>query len=363
MTSTATRGPSSISLSKRERKGYSIARAINAMADNGGFLPDSLEKDISDEIAKGDGRSARGFFVPPQVLRTMKVGTDPFGGYAVPTGNVADTMLDLLRPVSAPGRLGVTMVDGNAQMRMPLAHADVPTMAGQNFQIPRLDADPSTYFLDEDEAVTDDLNMSMGALRVDPHTVASALPVTRRLLRQSVPATDTLLAASVVKACANSIDEAFLVGTGVDGQPVGVLNTTGVTTTATTLTHANVAAMLKRLQESNIDPLNVRFLSNGAGRESLATTEKVANTGVFLLSDGPGEGTVENRAYVSSEHVPASQLVAGDWSHAMLTLWGAPDIYIDGNTLAARDGVVIRVFQDHDVTVLRPSAFQVLDFS
>ena len=53
----------------------------------------------------------------------------------------------------------------------------------------------------------------------------------------------------------------------------------------------------------------------------------------------------------------AGQVGFGDFSQALIGLWGALDVVPDRATKVASGGLVMRLFQDADVAVRHPQAF------
>ena len=60
--------PTSIGLSNKEQKRYSIAKSIRASLSND-WSSAGFEREVSKEIEKQSGRTARGFYVPGDVFK------------------------------------------------------------------------------------------------------------------------------------------------------------------------------------------------------------------------------------------------------------------------------------------------------
>ncbi|MNJ64542.1 Phage capsid family protein [compost metagenome] len=55
--------------------------------------------------------------------------------------------------------------------------------------------------------------------------------------------------------------------------------------------------------------------------------------------------------------MPDDTWLFGDFSQIVLGMWGVMDLQVDTATLAASDGLVLRVFQDVDAVVRNKSSF------
>jgi HK97 family phage major capsid protein len=193
-----------------------------------------LEYEVHQELARisPPTRSPVGFYVPWQaVARAVRfairapyqVGTASQGGNLVATNLLADSFIDLLRPRTTVLQLGAV---------------SLPGMVG-NAAIPSQTAGTTTYWVGESSAPTE-AEGTFGQVPASPKTVAALSKFTRQLARQATPAADVLLARTLVSDLALALDYAALNGTGAGGQPIGILNASGITSASgATLTYAH----------------------------------------------------------------------------------------------------------------------------
>lgn len=98
----------------------------------------------------------------------------------------------------------------------------------QDYRIPKLLGDPSGFWIAEGGEATQ-ASISMASYNASFQTVAVGLSFTRTLLRMMGPAGLRAFAASMQRGLAASIDKACLLGSGVNGEPLGLLAHDGIT--------------------------------------------------------------------------------------------------------------------------------------
>jgi len=327
-----------VGLSDNDTQRYSLMRALNASL-TGDWKNAGFERECSIEIEDKLGREARGFFVPYEVQsRTMSVGTDTAGGYIVQTDEGG--MIDLLRANTVLGAAGATFLPG---------------LVG-DVAIPKQTGASTFYWLGEDEDGTDS-EPTVGQVLLMPKTCAGAVPMTRKLLKQSSPSVEALVQNDLNRGMALAIDVAGFNGTGVDGQPLGILNTTGISTS--TIASAGAPTWIETVEfETDVDTSNalmgnLNWVTTPAVKGSMKTTAKDSGSGLFV-ADG---NTANGYDILTSTQMPTAGILFGDFSSCMIGMWGVMDVMADTATKAASGGLVLRVFQDVDVGVRHIESF------
>ena len=215
-----------------------------------------------------------------------------------------------------------------------------------------------TEWLTEDADATDQ-DYVTSSVTLTPTTVASAVPITRRLMKQSSPDVDVVVRNNLVTGIALEIDKQALQGTGAGALPTGVRNSSPLTQDISTgaLTWAQAVGF-----ESTVEAAGQSLLGNA----SYIMRPEMKGVSKTTSKDGPGSGMfiwdgdmVNGYPAYSSTHAGATAdgIVFGTYSNLLIGFWGVLDVMTDVYTKAASGGVVVRVFQDTDVAVRRGSAF------
>jgi HK97 family phage major capsid protein len=206
--------------------------------------------------------------------------------------------------------------------------------------VDELDADS----LEADLKPVSDMTTAIADAKV--YTYADGYDVTNKLLANA-PAFATYMNAELTYSLDNLIEEKLLNGTGTDGEPQGILTTSGVqssTYTAEALgvdgmpTEATVKAFIRAVR---IAILKVTRLQGGTVTGIALSPEMDA--GIDLLQDaneryyggGPfnsGPQTLWGRPRVTSERLVATHAVLGDWKQV---------------ALLDHDGLSVLVFNQH----------------
>lgn len=338
----ATESVAELDMTEKEVREYSIMRAVQA-AVTGDWSKAGLERECSIAIADKTGREARGFYVPFNVQnRANNVGTDTAGGHLVATDHLAGSFIDNLRAQSIIGQLGATFLPG---------------LVG-NVDIPRKDGSASFYWLAEDADVTDS-DLVLGNVTLSPKTVAGSTPMTRRLMKQSSPAIESLIMSDLVRGAALAIDAAAFAGSGTANQPRGIINQTGVNTqtiadvTNNYPTFAELVGFETKLAEDNALEGALSYVTTPSICGSMKTTKKDAGSGIFLMENGQANGYAVN----NTTNVPAGTTIFGNFNDVLIGMWGVLDVMPDEAAKAASGGLVLRVFQDVDVAIRHPESF------
>lgn len=329
-----------LDLSPAEVQKYSLFRALNAHV-SGDWSKAGFERECSLEIAERLGREAKGFFVPFDVQkRDMTVGTPADGGYLKGTDHLAGGFIEALRAQSVVIGAGARMLTG---------------LVG-DVQIPRLDGSAAFYWVAEDANVTSS-DLALGQLALAPKTVGGAVPMSRRLLKQSSPSVEDMVLMDLIQGAALAIDLAALAGSGAAGQPTGIINTSGVNTQTITAagqpTWAEMVGFETKVAEDNGLRGALRYITTAAVRGHLKTAEKATGTAQFLMAGQDCNGYMVD----VSTQLAANTILFGNFNDVIIGMWGVLDVAPDTAAKAAAGGLVLRVFQDIDIGVRHAVSF------
>ena len=323
-----------IGMSEKEMESYSFGRALRASItgnwDNAGF-----EREASQSVEKLLGVNARGFYVPHDILK-RDLTTAGTGGNIVATNVLSGSFIDILRNKMALVGMGANMLTG---------------LSG-NVSIPKQDGSATAYWVDEAGNTTAS-DATLTNVPLSPHTVSGKTGYSRQMLLQGNPSVDNLVMSDLANVIALAIDKAGISGTGADGQPKGILNTTGIGAVDSTggMDWAKAVSFETKVKALNADLSSMKYLTSASGAGLLKTREKASGYPQFLLENGMMNGYGVN----VSNQVPSDTLLFGDFSQVIIALWGGLDIITDRD--ATNGNYIISAFQSCDVGVRHAQSF------
>ena len=326
-----------------DKQRYSLFRAINAMV-TGDWSGAEYERELSLKIADNLGREARGLFVPLSVQRDVMATTSGTGfvdaGALVGTEHRDDLFIESLRATSF-------VVENGARV--------LPNLIG-NVDIPRALGGVEFTWLGEDENATDSAG-NYDTVSLSPKTVAGAVPITRRLQKQSSPAVENLIMTDIRAGIGLAIDKAVLVGAG-GKEPTGILNTTGVSVVSVAdadkkLTFAEAVEFETKLAEANALRGNPIYVTTPTIAGAAKTTPIDSGSGIMLNTNNQ----INGYKVVPTTLITEKTTIFGNFNDVIIGMWGVLDIMVDTATKAASGGIVLRVFQDVDVAIRHPKSF------
>lgn len=327
-----------IDMGKKDVQRYSLLKALRA-CENGDWSDAQLEREASFAVADALGKDARGFYVPYDVQqRDMTTGTANAGTELVGTDHLGGSFIDALRGTNLAMMLG----------------ADVLTGLVGNVDIPAADGDGSYYWIDEGEDGTES-DIPTRTVVLTPKTIAGAVAVTRRLLKQSDPSVEAMLMRQMQLGASIGIDNALFAG--VAKGPTGILKTTGINTvtigTAGKPTWAELIQLETACAADDALVDNMAYVGHSNVIGHCKSTPRDAGSGLMLM-----EGSMINgyNAY-RKNGIAATDLLFGNFADLAIGMWGVLDIVADKSTKAASGGLVMRVFQDVDAQVKRAKSF------
>lgn len=331
----------SLEVPDREAGEFSIVRAINQLAKNGHL--EGVEKEISDATAKHVKRDAQGFFIPNAVAkRALNANTGSAGGYTVDTDLQSGSMVELLRNKTKVAGLGARMLTG---------------LVG-DVAIPKHTGGATAYWLGETESATDS-QQTFGQITLTPHRLVGTTPFSKQLLAQSSVDVEGFVREDIASVLAIAKDLACINGSGADGQPRGIINTTGINAGVTfggPATWADVVQFETDIYTDNAETENMAFLTTPATQGKWKTIERATNTGLFLLDD---DRMANGYRFEVTNQVPSNRVIFGNWADLVMADWDGIDVVVDPYTLAKSGQIQITVTLMTDVAVRHPVSFSV----
>ncbi len=323
----------------QNRRGYAyLAQAIQQM--HMGALRESPAAEFFREVARLLGKSfdAQRIIFPWELFRRdMTAASAAQGGYLI--GSTLGAAKDILRPWSVVVAGGVAIEE---RLRGDLV---IPvTVSGTTVTWSPTESSQAT-------ASTPGLSQ----VAMEPKVGISIVNASRQFMTQADP--ERWLRRELLRAAGVAIDTAVLNGSGASGQPLGLLNTQGLSTqSGTSLAWSGVLAMKKNAALANVPDGTTSFISTPTIRALLEAREKVTGNGGFIWQD---DRIANSPAFVTTL-MPSGTMVSGPLSGVTLGLWGG-GLEIEINpfdpSMFKTAGVAIRVLVAVDVavTVDRPA--------
>ena len=264
---------------------YSLFRAIQAQV-TGDWSKAEYERDCSIKIADELGREAKGLFIPYEVQRAVL--TTANSSALVGTEHRDDMFIESLQADSIVMSMGAQLLTGL------VGNVDIPKALGGVVM---------DWIGEDSDAPATDANF--GTVALTPRTIAGAIAISRKLLKQSSPSIERMLEADLRKGMALGIDIAVIAGTGADNQPLGIMNTTGVNTQAIAdatnyvPTFAEAVGFETALADDNALRGSLSYLTTPKINGLTKTQPIDAGSGIFLNQDNKMNGyTVKGSSLV-----------------------------------------------------------------
>lgn len=194
--------------------------------------------------------------------------------------------------------------------------------------------------------------------------------VTYDLLHQSTKDVDRLIMDDMVKAHAAKLDAAIFAGSGSSGEPIGVLNASGINTIytndsshAAAVTYAKLVQMETEVGEDNglLDE-TLAYVVNAKIQGKLKTIPQIAGYPYYLMNDGKVNGypcfmtnAIPTATFSGTSN--CSSALFGPWSQVLVGGWGGLQFIVDPYTAKNKGVLEITAIAYHDVLVRHAAAF------
>lgn len=331
-------------ISEPEILGLSLHRTIKDMADSTrGHVPaDSPAGRFDSQVrAYQPDAPSDGTHFPLAALdatRTATAGVSSAGGFSI---------MDNVSPPLAALRAKSVMLDW----------AQVYTGLTGNLVMPTTTTSATATWATETAAIAS-ADIAMEALTLSPHRCGGSITVSTQLLAQTGGAIETYLRNEIASALATALDLAALVGTGTDGQPLGIINNPGITAD---LTFGGAAAWadLLDLEEdvdlADADTAGCRYFFSPESTRKLKAKERASGSGFCIEGDA-----CNGYPYASTTHLSDAGHIAcyGDTREIVVGIWGpAVRLVVDPYALKKSGQVEIVAELLADTGIRRPSAW------
>lgn len=335
-----------VGMDQNEIRKYSFLKAIREMSSRNGLT--GLEKECHTEALKKIGRDVDGktFIVPEEVyrgsLKAQNATTATAGGFLVQNTYMAP--IELLRNKTRVIEAGATQLGGLVGDVIIPVHVSGST----------------AYWVAETAALTDSQSV-FGQKKLTPHRLGSTIPYSTQFIAQASVDAESFIRNDATKVLGIEIDRAALLGSGVNGEPLGVANTTGINATVTysgAAAWADVVEHETGIADDNADFDEMAFILGvtTVGKWKTILKDSVAGAGYLI-----GDNMMANgyRVLRSKQVGSAAQSFFGAWSQLILASWSGLEVIVDPYALKKSGQVEVTFNELRDSLIRQPLAFNV----
>ena len=327
-----------IGLSAKDMRGFSVRRAIEQLSTKRAL--DGVEKEINDHILKFEGKQAKELTIRVPVhmlMRDLSATEATKGAELVGTDVLTSEFIGMKRNRTVVEKAGARMLSG---------------LVG-NIAIPKGTGGATAYWLAE--GATGNLSdQTFAQIAMTPHRLFGATAFTKQLVGQTAFGVEAFILEDIQTVLKIAKDLAALNGSGADGQPLGILNMTGL---ATSVTFGGAATFAKMIEfETNVATQNA-----DDGALSYITTPAVRGKLKAKAKDGSNNGFVWEKGMVNdypghvTNQMPDNKVLFGNFNDLVIGEWMGVDITVDPYTLAA-DGKIRVIVEMHADMIARHTA-------
>ncbi len=334
---------SKLGLSDREKRNYSLLRAVQAAAENN-WSRAGFELECSRAIQAKTNKFQQhsyGFCVPVHDMvceRDLTVASASGGGYLVQTENVGFT--ELLRNRTALLRLGATRLQDLA------GSVTVPRQTG---------ATTAVWLANEGAQITES-QPTIGQLALTPKTVGAYTEISRQLTLQSDPSAETMVQNDMAKVIGLAVDAAGIAGSGAGGQPTGILNTSGIgSVSGSSLAYAGILEFQSDLNNALVP--ECAYLTTPTVAGLLMARQRFSGTDTPLWDGSMLDGNVGGFRGMSTAGMPAGTMIFGDFTQVVIAEWGMLEIVVNPFANFQAGIIGVRAIYSVDIGVRQVSAF------
>ena len=345
--------PTSIGLSNKEQKRYSIAKSIRASLSND-WSSAGFEREVSKEIEKQSGRTARGFYVPGDVFkRDLTQGTATAGGHVTPDVHRGDLFIDALRGQSVVQQAGATIFRG---------------LKG-DIKIPRLTTKGTVGFVAENSAVSE-TNQAFDQVTMTERTLGGFVDLSRVLINNADPSIETIVRNDMTQQIGLKIDEVAFEG-GASNEPTGITQTSGIGdvaigTNGGAITYDATIDMIKEVAQDNALAGSLAYAFTPEVVYQMRKTPKVSSTDSVMIMDNADQ--LNGYRVFQSSQLPkdltkgslsstAHAGIFGNFADLLVGYYSGLDVLVDPYTGSSAGTVRLNFFTGMDVAVRHAESF------
>jgi HK97 family phage major capsid protein len=320
---------------------FSTSKACRAIAQNN-WEGAGFEKEVFDNMRE----------------KAMSSGVDSAGGFIVPEQAIPE-VIEALKANTVSLKLGAR---------------EIPA-TGAPLNIPRLSTSATAAWIGGENASITASDLAFENLTMNPNTLAARVLMSNQLLELSSPAADAIINEDIASQLSIGLDTGVMQGTGVSGQPLGIINTTGVgtqTATDATVTYLELVGFINELAVDNalkgklgwaMNPAlftqimklpTITAASAGAAQVDV-TRHAVADAPPTMILGYPYELTT---ALTGTSGVGANSIIFANWDDVLIAMWGGLRLRAQdtGDSAFSTDQTHIRAILRADVRLRHPQS-------
>ena len=344
---------SQLGLTEKETQQFSILRAIVAARDKD-WRNAGLEAEVSRTIAHKLGKvpDATRFFVPLEVQqrqiadprmqgkRDLNVAIGNQGGFMVATENQG--FIELLRNRSVVMAMGARRLTG---------------LQG-NLTIPRQTGAATAFWLASETTAITESQQTLGQLAFTPKTAGAYTEISRLLALQGSPDAEMMVMSDLASVVGLAVDAAAINGSGASGQPTGIINTAGIGSVAgTNIQYAGIIEFQTDVAAANAQSASAGYVTTPVVAGLLKQRVMFSGGESPLWAGSLEEGMVDGYRGMSSNQMPAGNLLFGDFNQVVIGEWGALEIEVNPYANFAAGIIGVRAMYSIDVGLRYAGAF------
>lgn len=348
-----------IGLTDKEQRSYSILRLVRAQldpTDKNAQRAAAFEMEVSTAARQHYGKDTDRAVIPTDILRQSvyqgdvrapfsagKTGGAASGGYAIATDLHAQSFIEILRNRST--FMSMSRVLGG--------------LVG-NVDIPKQIAAASSFWLGAEDEELDETGIGLDQIVLSPKTIGSFSEITRKLLMQGSLDAEALVRADLAIAAGLGIDKAGYYGSGLNGEPLGVANVTGIHAVPFAIagkpTFAELVAMETEISADNADVQSMALVANARFRGHAKTNRKFPDAVDGGTIWEPGNTVNGYRTEITNQ-IADGDVFFGNFGDTIVGLWGGLELAVDPYTHSRRGRIRLTAFQDVDFAHRRAESF------
>jgi len=352
-----------VGMTDKNKEEYSITKVLRHLT--GTLKPGEslgIEKEVHDQILKNGGEQKKqdsillpfdlfsrqiqydreleqllhenGISIPKRREQFDQTTTTTAGGYLVGTQHRPQDFVEIYRNALIQGITYLPGLQGNV---------DIPKQTGGS----------AIAVATAEAAGFSETALVFGQLTLSPKEIGAYIEITRRLLVQSSPAIDNLVAIDLMKSMALKANYLALYGSGGSGEPTGAFLTANIGT----FDGAGIGREGALNAMADLGSANVvgtpEWLMNSAMKALLMGRDQTSGFGRYLLGD---DGKMVGYNHQVSEQIAANTLALAKLDEIILASFGTMELLYDRNTLSASGGLRIAAYDLIDAGVRHPGA-------
>jgi HK97 family phage major capsid protein len=330
-----------------ELRNFSLRKAIcSRVPDLADLVDCGREREISQEISRRSGFQFQGIPVPMQIFEKRVLTTAaPVGGPGsnlISTDYLGNQFIDILREKLVLRQLGARVLSG---------------LVG-NVSIPKWMKSAVAGWFAENAAITPS-DPEILPVQLTPKHVGCITEFTRPMLLQASPDIEQLLRDDFAGVLARAVDRAGIKGGGAN-EPDGILESgIDLSVSMASPSWESVLELVEAVEVGNAE--GSAFLTNPPVVTMLRSTPKVSSTDSVMIMQG--RNMLADYPLSSTNLVPASTIIFGDFSQVLIGYWSVLDVLVNpySETAYTKGNVLVRGIITADVAIRHVEAFAASD--